>query len=68
MLDELRTKRAEVSQHIQESELKIMKFDAERERITVLMSAIEERARSLGAEVDIAQAAGGRYGYKTVAF
>ncbi len=53
ILDELRTKRTEVSQHIQESELKIMKFDAERERITVLMSAVEERALSLGAEVDM---------------
>jgi len=52
-LDELRTKRAEASQHIQESELKIMKFDAERERITVLSGAIEERARTLGVEVDI---------------
>lgn len=53
ILDELRTRRTEVSQHIQESELKIMKFDAERERITVLMSAVEERALSLGAEVDM---------------
>ncbi|MGA2914288.1 MAG: chromosome segregation protein SMC [Methanoregula sp.] len=52
VLDELRTKRAEASQHIQDSELKIMKFDAERERITILTSAIEERARTLGIEVD----------------
>ena len=66
--DELRTKRAEASQHIQESELKIMKFDAERERITVLTSAIEERARTLGSEVDMLRAAGGRYGYNPVAF
>jgi chromosome segregation protein len=53
VLDELRTKRAEASQHIQESELKIMKFDAERERITVLAGAIKERARTLGIEVDM---------------
>ena len=52
VLDELRTKRAEASQHIQDSELKIMKFDAERERITVLTSAIEERARTLRGEVE----------------
>ena len=52
VLDELRTKRAEASQHIQDSELKIMKFDTERERITILTSAIEERARTLGIEVD----------------
>lgn len=53
ILDELRTKRAEASRHIQDSELKIMKFDADRERITVLMGAIEERARTLGSEVDM---------------
>ena len=52
VLDELRSKRADASQHIQDSELKIMKFDAERERITILTSAIEERARTLGSEVD----------------
>jgi len=52
VLDELRTKRAEASQHIQDSELKIMKFDAEKERITVLTSAIEERARTLRSEVE----------------
>ena len=53
VLDELRTKRAEASLHIQESELKIMKFDAERERINILAGAIEERARTLGIEVDM---------------
>jgi chromosome segregation protein len=53
VLDELRTKRAEASQHIQDSELKIMKFDAEKERITVLTSAIEERASTLRSEVDM---------------
>ena len=52
-LDELRGKRGEVIQHIQESELKVMKFDADRERITVTMTAIEERARTLQIEVDM---------------
>jgi chromosome segregation protein len=52
-LDELRGKRAEVSKHIQESELRIMKFDADTERITVQLGAIEERARTLGIEVDM---------------
>jgi chromosome segregation protein len=52
-LDELRAKRAEVSKNIQESELRIMKFDADTERITVQLSAIEERARALGIEVDM---------------
>jgi chromosome segregation protein len=53
VLDELRTKRGEVSQHIQDSELKLMKFDAERERITVQLGAIEERARTLGIEIEM---------------
>jgi chromosome segregation protein len=52
-LDELRTKRSEASQQIQDSELKIMKFDADNERITIEMVAIEERARALGTEVDV---------------
>jgi chromosome segregation protein len=52
-LDELRGKRADVSKHIQESELKIMKFDADTERITVQLGAIEERAKTLGIEVDM---------------
>ena len=52
-LDELRGKRGEVSQHIQESELRIMKFDADTERITVQLGAIEERAKTLGIEVDM---------------
>jgi chromosome segregation protein len=52
-LDELRTKRSEASQQIQDSELKLMKFDADKERITILMGAIEERARTLGIEVDM---------------
>jgi chromosome segregation protein len=52
-LDELRSKRGEVSQHIQDSELKLMKFDAEKERISIQLVAIQERARSLGIEVDM---------------
>lgn len=52
-LDELRGKRTEVSQHIHESELKIMKLDADRERITAQMGAVEERARALGIEIDM---------------
>ncbi len=50
-LDELRARRGEVSQNIQNSELNLMKFDAEKERIAVQMGAIEERARTLGIEV-----------------
>ena len=52
-LDELRTKRGEVTQHIHDSELKLMKFDAEKERISIQMVAIQERARTLGIEVDM---------------
>jgi chromosome segregation protein len=52
-LDELRAKRSEASQQIQDSELKIMKFGADKERITIEMGAIEERARTLGIEVDM---------------
>ncbi len=52
-LDELRGKRGEVSAHIQESEIRIMKFDAETERITVQLGAIDERAKTLGIEVDM---------------
>jgi chromosome segregation protein len=52
-LDELRGKRADVTKHIQESELRIMKFDADSERITVQLGAIAERAKTLGIEVDM---------------
>jgi len=52
-LDELRTKRSEASQQIQDSELKLMKFDADKERISIQMVAIEERARTLSIEVDM---------------
>ena len=52
-LDELRTKRGDVSQSIQNSELNLMKFDTEKERITIQMGAIEERARTLGIEIEL---------------
>jgi len=52
-LDELRSKRGEASQHIQDSELKLMKFDADKERITIQLGAIDERARTLGIEVEM---------------
>ena len=52
-LEGLREKRAEVSQHIQESELRIMKFDADAERIRAQLAAVEDRAKGLGIEVDM---------------
>ncbi len=52
-LDELRKKRSEVTQAIHESELKLMKYDAEKERVTVQMTAIEERAATLGIEIEM---------------
>ncbi|MDO9325040.1 MAG: chromosome segregation protein SMC, partial [Methanoregula sp.] len=39
VLDELRAKRGEASQHIQDSELKLMKFDADTERISIQLGA-----------------------------
>ncbi len=67
-LDELRSRRSETSRQIQDSELNLMKFDAEKERISIQMVAIEERAGTLGIEVDMLRAAGGRYGHEPVAF
>jgi len=52
-LDELRGKRSEVTKHIQESELKLMKLDADRERITNQLTAIEERVKTLGLEIEM---------------
>jgi chromosome segregation protein len=52
-LDELRGKRADVSKAIHESELKLMKFDADKERITAQAAAVEERARTLGIEIEM---------------
>jgi chromosome segregation protein len=53
ILDELRAKRGEASQNIQDSELKLMKFDAETERISIQLGAIDERAKSLSIEVEM---------------
>ena len=53
LLDDLRVKRGEVSQHISESEQKLLKFDSEKERLKVQMDAIDERARNLGIEVEM---------------
>ena len=50
-LNELRTKRGEVAALIHDSESRILKFDAEKERVTFQMTAIDERARVLGTEV-----------------
>jgi len=52
-LDELRGKRADVSKAIHESELNLMKLDADRERITAQVAAVEERARTLGLEIEM---------------
>lgn len=52
-LDELRAKRAEVSGHIHESELKLMKFDTDKERIAAQVAAVEERAGTLGIEIEM---------------
>jgi chromosome segregation protein len=53
VLDDLRAKRGEASQHIQDSELKLMKFDADKERISIQLGAIDERAKTLGIEVEM---------------
>jgi chromosome segregation protein len=50
-LDELRKKRSEVSSHIHDSELKLMKFDAEKERISAMLVALEERSKTLQLEI-----------------
>jgi len=52
-LDELRSKRSEVSGHIHDSELRLMKFDAEKERITAMLVALEERTKVLALEIDM---------------
>ncbi|MDO9324024.1 MAG: chromosome segregation protein SMC, partial [Methanoregula sp.] len=53
VLDELRAKRGEASQHIQDSELRLMKFDADTERISIQLGAIDERAKTLSVEVEM---------------
>jgi chromosome segregation protein len=55
-LDELRKKRAGVAEQIHASESKLMKFDAEKERITIQVTAVEERAKTLLAEIDAIRA------------
>ena len=52
-LDELRKKRGEITQTIQGSELKLLKFDADKERITIQMTALSDRATTLGIEIDM---------------
>ncbi|WML67523.1 MAG: Chromosome partition protein Smc [Methanoregula sp. SKADARSKE-2] len=52
-LDELRAKRGEASQAIQGSELRLMRFYGESERITTLLYAIDERAKTLAIEVEM---------------
>jgi chromosome segregation protein len=51
-LDELRTKRGLVSQSIHDSESKLMKFDSDKERITIQMNAFGDRATALGIELE----------------
>jgi chromosome segregation protein len=51
-LDDLRSRRNGVSQNISESEQKLLKFDSEDERLKVQMAAADERAASLGIEVE----------------
>ena len=50
-LEGLRKKRAEVSDNIHTSETKLMKFDNDKERFTIQLTALEERAAALAAEV-----------------
>ena len=50
-LEGLRKKRADVSENIHASELKLMKFDADRERFAIQLTALEERAQVLATEI-----------------
>ena len=50
-LDELRKKRAGISDSIHASETKLIKFDSDKERFTVQLAALEERATSLANEI-----------------
>ncbi len=52
-LDELRTKRGDVAQGIHDSESRILKFDSDKERVSIQMKAIEDRAGTIGIEVDM---------------
>src|SRR5208337_4492150 len=50
-LEGLRKKRAEVSESIHASETKLMKFDNDKERFTIQLTALVERAAALAAEI-----------------
>ncbi len=50
-IEELRKKRTDISESMHASETKIIKFDSDKERITVQLTALEERATSLAAEI-----------------
>ena len=51
-LDELRKKRTEISDSMHASESKLIKFDADKERFTIQLTAILERAQVLAAEIE----------------
>ncbi len=50
-LEGLRKKRADVSGSIHASETKLIKFDADKERFTIQLTALEERAQALANEI-----------------
>ncbi|HVP97536.1 chromosome segregation protein SMC [Methanoregula sp.] len=50
-LDELRKKRAGISESIHASETKLIKFDSDKERFTIQLAALEERAQALTNEI-----------------
>ena len=50
-LEGLRKKRADVSENIHASESKLMKFDADKERFAIQLTALEERAQVLATEI-----------------
>ncbi|MFA5254160.1 MAG: chromosome segregation protein SMC, partial [Methanoregula sp.] len=50
-IEELRKKRSDISESMHASETKIIKFDSDKERIAVQLTALEERATSLAAEI-----------------
>jgi len=52
VLDELKAKRTGVSEHIAQSEQKILKFDTEKEKIRVQMDAVAGRVSALGIEIE----------------
>ena len=50
-LETLRKKRSEVSESIHASETKLIKFDADKDRFTIQLNALEERASALALEI-----------------